>query len=492
MTQAALVVDKQGLAKKLAHRPKSFVLFELVQNSWDAPGVGTVMVYAQQMQRGVCRIAVEDTAPAGFTDLASVYTMFRDSEKAGDPEKRGRFELGEKLVAALATRMEVETTKGTVTIEGNKRLMSRARRNVGSKIVVYLKMTKDELSEMLAAARKLIVPPGIHTIINGEALAVRPEKLAFTALLETVRSDAEGVLRPTRRQTTVQVYDAEDGPGMIYEMGIPVVETGDPYHYNVGQRIPVNFERNSVPPAYLRALRVEALNALRDEIPESEATLPWVTDALDDERCERGAVAAIVTKRFGDKAVIYDPSDPEGTKLAVSKGYTVIPGGAFSKGAWGHIREHGIVLPAGQVTPSPKPYSPDGEPENVIPRSAWTADMGCRAEFAAQLFNKLEGRDALFVGTGACLVEIVNEPQASWSANFGRRGIGYRLCLNYGRLGRSWFSRPQTDVEVLRLLIHEFGHSISSDHLSSEYHDALCRLGAKLTNLALNEPEFFR
>lgn len=468
------------------------MLFELVQNSWDAPDVGTVIVHVQQMQRGVCRIAVEDNAPAGFTDLASVYTMFRDSEKAGDPEKRGRFELGEKLVAALATRMEVETTKGTVTIDGNKRHSSRARRGVGSKIVVYLKMSKEEMVQMLSAARKLLRPATIHTIINGEALAIRPEKLSFVASLETVRADAEGVLRPTKRQATVQVFDADDGPGMIYEMGIPVVETGDPYHYNVGQRIPVNFERNSVPPAYLRALRVGVLNALRDEIPEAEATLPWVTDALDDDRCEPGAVAAIITKRFGDKAVIYDPSDPEGTKLAVSKGYTVIPGGAFSKGAWSHIREHGIVLPAGQVTPSPKPYSPDGEPENVIPRSAWTAAMVHRAEFATQLFNKLEGRDALFAGTGVCSVVIVNEPNVSWIANFGRSGVHCRLCLNHGRLGGSWFSKPHTDVEVLKLLLHEFGHAYSNDHLSSEYHEALCRLGARLAQVALADPEFLK
>jgi hypothetical protein len=29
------------------------------------------------------------------------------------------------------------------------------------------------------------------------------------------------------------------------------------------------------------------------------------------------------------------------------------------------------------------------------------------------------------------------------------------------------------------------------DHLSSEYHDALCRLGAKMASLALVEPTLF-
>ena len=40
-------------------------------------------------------------------------------------------------------------------------------------------------------------------------------------------------------------------------------------------------------------------------------------------------------------------------------------------------------------------------------------------------------------------------------------------------------------------LIHEFGHEYSEDHLSSEYHDALCKLGTKMAQLALDEPKCF-
>jgi hypothetical protein len=42
------------------------------------------------------------------------------------------------------------------------------------------------------------------------------------------------------------------------------------------------------------------------------------------------------------------------------------------------------------------------------------------------------------------------------------------------------------------LLIHEFGHEYSGDHLSSSYHDALTRLGAKMTELALTDPALFK
>ena len=59
------------------------------------------------------------------------------------------------------------------------------------------------------------------------------------------------------------------------------------------------------------------------------------------------------------------------------------------------------------------------------------------------------------------------------------------------RLGHKWFEQGVTE-DVDRLLIHEFGHHFSRDHLSEDYHDALCRLGAKLKRLALEKPEEIR
>ena len=43
--------------------------------------------------------------------------------------------------------------------------------------------------------------------------------------------------------------------------------------------------------------------------------------------------------------------------------------------------------------------------------------------------------------------------------------------------------------EVDKLLIHEFGHQYSGDHLSEAYHEALCLLGARLKKLALTKPD---
>ena len=59
----------------------------------------------------------------------------------------------------------------------------------------------------------------------------------------------------------------------------------------------------------------------------------------------------------------------------------------------------------------------------------------------------------------------------NFRACYGRR----RLDLNLQHLGYRWFEQGVTE-EVDELLIHEFGHQYSGDHLSEEYHDALCRL----------------
>ena len=45
-----------------------------------------------------------------------------------------------------------------------------------------------------------------------------------------------------------------------------------------------------------------------------------------------------------------------------------------------------------------------------------------------------------------------------------------RLDFNLLRLGHRWFEQGATE-EVDRLLIHEFGHQFSGDHLSEEYHE---------------------
>jgi hypothetical protein len=76
-------------------------------------------------------------------------------------------------------------------------------------------------------------------------------------------------------------------------------------------------------------------------------------------------------------------------------------------------------------------------------------------------------------------VTFASEPQWPYLATYGPG----RLVFNVGRLGRQWFDLAGNRRAIHRLLIHEYGHHFSIDHLSEEYHEALCRIGAELAEL---------
>jgi len=476
----ALVVDKEGLARKLTRRPKTFIVFELIQNAWDED-VNEVSLEAKMVEDGICSITVRDDCPAGFQEMESVYTLFRDSKKASDPTKRGRFELGEKLVIASALDIKLVTTKGTVVIKGDERHHYDEKTKVGTTFTARFKMTKQDLEEILSATRALIPPTGIKTTVNGKALPERNPIRTFRTQLPTEIADEDGYLRPTRRMTEVEVQEVlPDEEASIYEMGIPVVTTGNKWHVNVMQKVPLNSDRDNVTPGYLQKVRTALLNEMFEDIHGEEVTSEWVRAASGDKNVLPEAVMQVMYERFGKKRVVVDPSDSGGTKIAMAQGYQIVYPGSLSKGEWDNVRKFNAILPAGKVTPSPKPYDPSGHPEKEIPESEWTDDMRSKAEFARLLFQEMEDLSLNVV--------IVMEPSASWRANFGDR----RLCLNYGRLGKRWFALPNRDVEVLDLLLHEFIHHTVSDHLSNEMHKTATRLGARLVNLCLDKPDLFK
>src|SRR3712207_3279783 len=100
--ESTFEVDKAGLGQLLERRGDEFVLGELFQNAADE----NVTRVTMELRRAagfdsLAKIAVEDDNPEGFADITHAYTLFAESAKKGDPTKRGRFNLGEKLVIAL-------------------------------------------------------------------------------------------------------------------------------------------------------------------------------------------------------------------------------------------------------------------------------------------------------------------------------------------------------------------------------------------------------
>ena len=474
-------VDKAGLAKLMAGRPKAFIVFELLQNAWDQNITEVDVTIEPVPGTRNAQITVIDDDPDGFADLRDAYTLFAESRKTANAAQRGRFNLGEKLVLALAKSAWVETTTGTVEFtEAGSRIARRHRREQGSMFRAMIPMTQAEIEETIEATKRLIVPAGVITRINGRVLADRPPVAGFEETLPTVIADEEGVLRKTNRKTQVWVYEPLPGEtAMLYEMGIPVVETGDRFHIDVGQKVPLNMDRDNVTPAYLRTIRVAVLNATHRLIDEEDSTQTWVREACSDERVQPEAVKTAVTLRFGENAVSYDPSDPEANKRSAAEGRPVVYGGNLSAAEWENVRRAGALPAAGTVTPSPKPYSPDGEPLNLVPESEWTPGMQQVAAYAAAIGGELLG----------CEVQVAIARASDWpyGATYGKG----RLVFNLSRCGRAFFDNGISD-DVNDLLIHEFGHHYASDHLSADYYRALCKVGARMVRLALDRPEMFR
>lgn len=472
-------VDKEGLAKLLERRGRPFAVAELIQNAWDEASTHVeVRLYQPPGDPDPTDgkgwpyiLEVEDDNPEGFKDLSHAYTLFAESEKAGNPEQRGRFNLGEKLVIAICDEAKIHTTKGTVIFEREGRRHTDTTREAGSLFVGALRLTTEDVEEIERTVFSLLPPAGVVTLYNGAMLAVREPVATFQASLRTELADPEGYIRPTQRKTEIRLFEPGEGEAAhLYEMGIPVVETGDRWHVDIGQKVPLTTDRDNVPPFYLRDVRTHVLNNAHKLLTPEEAGEKWVDAALADEKIQAGAAEAALQKRFGDKRVAYDPTDPEANNLAVAQGYTLVPGRALSKEAWKQVKRHEAILPAGQVTPSPNPHE-GAENISIMQPEHYPESVGEVVAYAKRLARLLLDREVK--------VRIANAPQWPFRGTYGQG----RLTLNLGRLGFSFFDHaadcPEADVPLNELLIHEFAHEFSSNHLDESFHDACCMLGAR-------------
>ena len=481
-------VDKDGLAKILDRRGgKAFILYELLQNAWDEECTEVHLKLSPIENKPACMLSITDDSPDGFADLRDAFTLFAESKKKNNPESRGRFNLGEKLVLACCRRASVISTKGGVEFkEDGTRVSRRGVRKSGTLFEAEVSMTREEYKDCCEAIDKLLPPDNqCVTYFNDRRIQHRKMVAKFEATLPTEVSGADGSLRRTSRKTTVEIYPVKDGEvASIYEMGIPVVETGDKYHVNVLQTVPTNLDRDNVTPSYLRKIRTLTLNAIHTFLTDAqEVNAGWVRDALEDKDCSNAAAITVVTKRYGDKVVSFDPSDPEANNIAVSQGYTVVPGGAYSRATWEKIRESEQIKPAGKVTPSPKPYTPGGRALKTIPRDDWTKEMQRFADYATMVGKILTQRWNL-------LIVFADEPSWGFMGTYGPKAP---LVVNVGGRYKSFVQNfPDNIVEVDDFLIHEFSHHFESNHLSSSYHEACTRLGAELKAAVLKDTSAFK
>ena len=297
--------DRHGLAKLVERRGgpgngKGQVVCELISNACDADGVTRVEVSLVPIPGSPrSRLIVVDDSPDGFADLRHAWTVFAESARKAQAEKRGRFNLGEKLALALCEEASITTTTGSVHFGPEGRRTSRERRERGSEFSGVVRMTRQECQEIRTELRRIIPPVSIAIFVDGEILPERKLVCNFAASLTTEIADGDGILRRSKRECRVRVYEPDPGEtGTLYELGIPVVETGDRWHVDIGQKVPLTMDRDNVPPAYLRQIRSLVANECVHFLEEADASSALANDALTD-----SAVSEETVKRLLDLQV---------------------------------------------------------------------------------------------------------------------------------------------------------------------------------------------
>lgn len=470
-------VDQRGLAATI-EQPERAPL-ELYQNAVDEPITRVDIVLKRiEGRRGVAYLTVEDDSPNGFADLSESYVLYAPSKKRDDATKRGRMNVGEKRLLSLCNRADIQSTTGTVTFnEDGTRARRPDKRQTGTRLWAEIRLKADEVVAAVALLRSVIPPIGVTVTVNEEEVPQRQALHTFHATLPTVLPDESGNLtRKSRRQTRVSLFEplADEEP-TIMEMGIPVVDGGTRWIVDVDQRVPLNTERDNVPPAFLRELRTLVLNEMEAKLTPDDAQAPWVQEAIRQPNVAPAAVATVIEHRFGPKVVAYDPSDREANNVAVAEGYTVVHGRSLPKETWAVVREHQLMQPAGQVTPSNamvEMRAAESGQSKAVPSERWTPEQTAVVIYAEYLGLKLLGFEPA--------VGIHSDVTVNAVAWYGHR----TLTLNVGRLGHRWFDEPD-QAAVDQLLIHEFAHEYASNHLEHDFHDACCRLGAKMRDVTL-------
>ena len=464
-------VSVEGLRRLARRRGIARIVLELVQNSLDAAS-DEIRVSVETALGGRIALTVEDNAPHGWVNLEDAYTLFNPSAKGPDPVLRGRFNLGEKFFVSLTERCEISTISGGIVFENGRRAVKRKTgRASGTLIVAVLRATKEVAAEITSQLWQVIVPAGVSLVVNTKPVPVARVLASVSVSLQTEITDAEGVLRPRTRATRVDLLEpADGGPAWLYEMGIPICPSGgDRFHYNVHQRIPLGMDREAPSEGYWRSVRAAGLEAAAGAGLLTSAVTgdAWVREALDYRQISAGTAKAFATAAFGGKAVSYDPSDPEANHLAVASGFQVVHGGSLSKQAWEHLRAAEAILPAGRVTPSPKPFSPDGKPLRLREPSPEEE----------RTLGHMQGVAEVLIGRKIA-IRLADDPGWGFRGAYGQG----ELTINTAKFADDWWNlkNPDRREQLEDFILHELGHEFEGNHLSDRYYRALTRLGAKL------------
>jgi hypothetical protein len=463
-------VDLDGFGQLMASRPKVAIIHDLLQNIFDE-NASIASVDLKSIDDEHASLVVEDDCPEGFADLTDAYTMYQPSKKKGDPMKRGRFNEGEKFVLSQCDKASISTTTGSVFFDDRGRTITSDRRESGSVFSGVVRLNRAEVTDILREINNVLVPDGFTVTINGFVIEGRePIKRINGISLPTLRMDEKGQMKPTRRNTCVDIVAAEvDGIHQqphLYEMGIPVVEIDTPWHINVDQKVPLNRDRDNVTPAYRRALLGAVLEGTHNLLDREETSAVWVTDAVPG--ADEDTVVSVMDTRHGRGWVIGTPTDREADKNAIAHGKQVVNGGTYSRDVWTAIKESDAAV-SSATDYSLKMKHDDGPAYAHATPTKLTKAIQAYARKAAMFLENEPHFE----------INMIDDPrwQKESACHMTRRIDFNWLVLR--RAGWGTMTTKELAVALDDLIIHECAHHDAPDHFTTKYYTACTAMGAK-------------
>lgn len=476
-------VDHKGMSTLQAGREPWRLVKELVSNAFDEESSDTCEVIVTNVAPRQTKIVVTDNGK-GFNDIKDAWTLMADTDKRRKATTRGRFNMGEKEILCLAIEGSItsNSTKVVFPKEGG-RIIEKCDKFPGVKVECLMPWGHKQADEIVHNLKNLIPPEKYTYIVNGKGVSPAvPLKSMQFSLPTVLVDDADGAIKFVTRKADINVIRANGFGSWLYEMGIPVQPISCPWSVDIGQKIPMPPNRDTVRDSYLQKVYATVLNEMTPALTNEQASDAWVRSAMESKTVDPSAIKAVVEKRYGTKVVMWS-SDLDANQRARDNGYDVVHPKTLSPAEREMFKNYGMV-PASQHFASSEEVT---KKENTIAPEKYTPGMKLVVAFSAKIAEEMNIKNMEVV--------IINEFGLRALATFGRRITGSVLTFNLNKLSHGFFNSAddngRVSKAVIDLVIHELSHIDGIGH-DDVYQRELTEMSAKAVWLALDKPNIYK
>ena len=476
-------VDHKGMSTLQAGREPWRLVKELISNAFDEESSNSCEVTIKNIAPRQTLVTVTDNGK-GFADIKDAWTLMADTPKRRLATSRGRFNMGEKEILCLAITGSITSNSIKVSFpKGGGRTVEKCEKFLGVKVECLMPWGPKQTDEIVQKLQNLIPPSTEYSYsVNKKRVEhAQPIKMIQATLPTVLVDEADGAIKFVMRKANIGIIKANGFGSWIYEMGIPVQQLGCPWSVDVGQKIPMPPNRDTIRDSYLSKIYTAVLNEMSAQLTDEDASNAWVRSAIESKDVAPEAIRRVVEKRYGKNVVMWSP-DLDANQRARDNGYEVVHQRTLSPSEREMFKQFGMV-PANKNFGS----SDTVDRRKVIAAEKYTDGMKLVEKFSHKFATEIIGHDIT--------VEIVNEFTLSALATFSR-GLGQpTLTFNLAKLGHAFFNGANQDGlisdSVMDLVIHEIGHIQGTGH-DDVYQRSLTHVAAKAVRLGLEKPEIYK